>query len=58
MANKHCRGIDCDELPGILRWTDLPDPAGGRPVNSRLVVNIENETGLCKLLKSMNHRYL
>ncbi|KAN0108125.1 Mediator complex, subunit Med18 [Hyaloscypha variabilis] len=48
--------IDCDQLLGILRWTDLPDPAGGRPVNSRLLVNIENERGLCTLLKSMNHR--
>ncbi|CZR59614.1 uncharacterized protein PAC_09508 [Phialocephala subalpina] len=47
----------CDQIPGILRWSDLPDPAGNRPVNSRLIVNIENEMGLCTVLKSMNHRF-
>jgi len=57
-ANALCRVISLDQFPGSLRWTDLPDPAGGRPVNSRLIVNIENERGLCTILQTMNHRYL
>jgi hypothetical protein len=56
-ANALCRAIIFDQLPGSLRWTDLPDPAGGRPVNSRLIFNIENERGLCTILQSMHHRY-
>lgn len=48
---------DCDQTPGILRWSDLPDPGSNRKVNSRLIVNIENEKGLCAVLKSMNHRF-
>jgi len=55
-SNTFSRVTDCDQLPGSLRWTDLPDPAGVRPVNSRLFINIENERDLCTTLKSMNHR--
>ncbi|KAE8453125.1 hypothetical protein EG329_012312 [Mollisiaceae sp. DMI_Dod_QoI] len=49
--------FDGDQIPGVLRWNDLPDPASTRPVNSRLIVSIENEKGLCTVLKSMNHRF-
>ncbi|KAH8821219.1 mediator complex, subunit Med18 [Xylogone sp. PMI_703] len=48
----------CDELPGTLRWTDLPDPAGARPVNSRLIVTIEDEKSLCKILTGMEHKFI
>lgn len=57
-AKKDESVIDCDQLPGSLRWTDLPDPAGGRPVNSRLLITIDDEKGLCTVLKSMNHRFI
>lgn len=60
-----------DQRPGTLRWNDLPDPTAAkpvnsrlpdpgltRPVNSRLMVSIENQNGLCSILKqAMNHRY-
>ena len=50
--------LDLDQLPGTLRWTDLPDPAGARPVSSRMLINIEGEMGLCRTLTSMQHRYV
>ena len=46
----------CDDVSGILQWTDWPDPAGARPVNSRLAVTITDEKGLCTRLKSMGHK--
>ncbi|RFU36181.1 hypothetical protein B7463_g170, partial [Scytalidium lignicola] len=48
----------CDDMLGTLRWTDLPDPAGARPVNSRLIVSIEDEKSLCKILVGMEHKFV
>lgn len=55
-ADMFVRISDYDQVPGTLRWTDVPDPGSARPVNSRLVVSIENEKGLLTVMKSMNHR--
>ncbi|KAB8288864.1 hypothetical protein EYC80_010767 [Monilinia laxa] len=49
--------LPCDEVPGTLRWTDLPDPANAAIVNSRMFIAIENEKSLCKLLQASNHRF-
>ncbi|ESZ97092.1 hypothetical protein SBOR_2522 [Sclerotinia borealis F-4128] len=48
--------LPCDEVPGTLRWTDLPDPANAAIVNSRVFIAIENERSLCKLLQASSHR--
>ncbi|QSZ31587.1 hypothetical protein DSL72_001154 [Monilinia vaccinii-corymbosi] len=50
--------LPCDEVPGTLRWTDLPDPANAAIVNSRMFIAIENEKSLCKLLQVSNHRFM
>jgi hypothetical protein len=56
---------------GTLRWNDLPEPTAAkpvnsrlpdpgltRPVNSRLVVNIDNQQGLCTIMKKLQHTYV
>jgi mediator of RNA polymerase II transcription subunit 18 len=50
--------LECDGIPGILRWADLPDPAGSRPVNSRMAVNIADEKNLCATLQSNGHKFI
>jgi len=49
--------VECDELPGTLQWTDLPDP-GVRPVNSRALISIDGERKLYSMLQSMNYRFV
>ncbi|KAF7866961.1 hypothetical protein EAF04_005801 [Stromatinia cepivora] len=49
--------LPCDEVPGTLRWNDLPDPANAAIVNSRMFIVIDNEKSLCKLLQDSNHRF-
>ncbi|KAI9048710.1 hypothetical protein LZ554_007541 [Drepanopeziza brunnea f. sp. 'monogermtubi'] len=57
-----------DQRFGTLRWNDLPEPTAAkpvnsrlpdpgltRPVNSRLVVNIDNQQGLCTIMKKLQH---
>lgn len=45
-----------DELPGTLRWTDVPEPGVNKLVYSRLFIAIEDETNLCEILSSSNYR--
>ncbi|KAH8685610.1 mediator of RNA polymerase-like protein II transcription subunit 18 [Tricladium varicosporioides] len=47
----------CDQLPGTLRWNEIPDPAGNKPVNTRAFIQIENEKSLCSLMQSMGYRF-
>ncbi|TVY14131.1 Mediator of RNA polymerase II transcription subunit 18 [Lachnellula arida] len=49
--------LDCDQLPGTLRWSDLPDPGVNRPVNTRPIINIDDQRGLCTIMQSMGHRF-
>ncbi|KAM0132832.1 hypothetical protein ACHAP3_005647 [Botrytis cinerea] len=48
--------LPCDEVPGTIRWTDLPDPANAAVVNSRMFIAIDNEKSLCRLLQASSHR--
>ncbi|RDL37775.1 Uncharacterized protein BP5553_05208 [Venustampulla echinocandica] len=41
-----------DIRPGTLRWNELPDPAGTRPVNTRLMLQIDNERDLITTTQS------
>lgn len=50
--------LPCDEVPGTIRWTDLPDPANAAVVNSRMFIAIDNEKSLCRLLQASSHRYV
>lgn len=58
-----------DQRFGTLRWNDLPDPTSAkplgsrlpdpghsRPVNSRLVVTIDDQQGLCTIMKKMQYK--
>ena len=47
-----------DELPGTLYWADWPDPKSTRPVNSRSAASIDNERGLCTLMRSMGYKHV
>ncbi|KAH6674510.1 mediator of RNA polymeras-like protein II transcription subunit 18 [Halenospora varia] len=47
----------CDQLPGTLRWNEIPDPAGNKPVNTRAFIQIENEKSLCTVMQSMGYRF-
>ncbi|KAF5869353.1 putative mediator of rna polymerase ii transcription subunit 18 protein [Botrytis fragariae] len=49
--------LPCDEVPGTLRWTDLPDPANAAVVNSRMFIAIDNEKSLSRLLQASSHRF-
>ena len=51
------RRIDFDKLEGSLQWTEVPEP-GEKRCNSRQYINIDNKTGFCSLLQSLNYRYL
>ncbi|CAD6500458.1 BgTH12-07635 [Blumeria graminis f. sp. triticale] len=59
-AGKDSEGDECpinlDELPGTLRWTDVPEPGVNKLVYSRLFITIEDETNLCEVLNSSNYR--
>lgn len=48
--------MDCNALPGVLRWADLPDPPNARKVNSRHIIHIENEKNLCEVMKRTNYK--
>lgn len=48
--------MDCNALPGTLRWVDLPDPPNVRKVNSRHIIHIENEKNICEIMKRINYR--
>lgn len=58
MANVDDRIQTCDSIPGTLRWSDLPDPAQGRPqsINSRLAINIDKEVNLVKLMTASGYK--
>jgi hypothetical protein len=47
-----------DDMPGTLYWADWPDPKSSRPVNSRTAASIDNERGLCSLMRSMGYKYV
>lgn len=47
-----------DDTPGSVYWADWPDPKSGRSVNSRTAVSIDNERGLCSLMRSMGYKYV
>jgi len=42
--------------PGILRWTDIPDPTGDRPVTQRKKLEIPDPRNLVNILQENNHR--
>lgn len=48
---------DCDQLVGDLRWEDLPDATTGKKVNSRGIVEVENEKNLCTAMKNMGYEF-
>ncbi|KAG9235052.1 mediator complex, subunit Med18 [Amylocarpus encephaloides] len=51
------RTLSCDQSPGTLKWTELPDPVDSRTVNTRLMLQIENEKGLCTVIQSIGYRF-
>ncbi|KAM3076224.1 hypothetical protein ACMFMG_006269 [Clarireedia jacksonii] len=46
-----------DDVPGTLRWNDLPDPSNATIVNSRSVITIADEKLLCKVLQASGQRF-
>ncbi|KAI9734722.1 MAG: hypothetical protein M1818_006709 [Claussenomyces sp. TS43310] len=49
--------IKLEELQGTLRFFDFPDPPGTRSVNSRLTIQIKDETHLLGFLQDLNYNY-
>ncbi|CAG8982427.1 hypothetical protein HYALB_00007106 [Hymenoscyphus albidus] len=47
-----------DQQPGTLRWNDIPDPEGKRQVNTRPMLQIENEKNLCFSMQVMQYRFV
>ncbi|KAF4637330.1 hypothetical protein G7Y89_g744 [Cudoniella acicularis] len=54
---KNTTVLGCDQLLGSLRWNDLPDPAGARPVNTRSYIQIDSEKSLCTIIQSIGYRF-
>ncbi|KAG0652276.1 hypothetical protein D0Z07_0959 [Hyphodiscus hymeniophilus] len=48
--------LSLDDMPGSLYWVDWPDPKSSRPVNSRNAASMDNERGLCSLMRSMGYK--
>lgn len=49
--------MDLDATPGILRWTDFPDPPHGRPLlTQRKVIEIWDQKKLPLVMRDNHHR--
>ncbi|KAJ9149471.1 Mediator of RNA polymerase II transcription subunit 18 [Pleurostoma richardsiae] len=44
-----------DHTPGTLRWTDIPDPTGNRPVTQRKKVDIPDQRNLIRVVQDNGH---
>lgn len=50
--------MDLDNLQGVLRWADFPDPPHGRPlITQRKTVEIWGQEKLPSILRDNNFRY-
>jgi mediator of RNA polymerase II transcription subunit 18 len=51
--------INLDEVPGMLRWTDFPDPPHGRPnLTQRKMVELWDQRRLPSVMQDNNHEYV
>jgi mediator of RNA polymerase II transcription subunit 18, fungi type len=50
---------DLNAIPGILRWTDFPDPPHGRPnITQRKKVELWEQKNLVAIMRDNNHQYV
>ncbi|KAL6812093.1 mediator complex, subunit Med18 [Trichoderma sp. SZMC 28015] len=50
--------VDLDTVPGILRWTDFPDPPRNQPILAqRKKVELWEQRKLLSVLRENNHQY-
>lgn len=49
--------MELDATPGILRWTDFPDPPHGKPLlMQRKMVELWDQRGLTSVLRDNHHQ--
>ncbi|KAF4508104.1 hypothetical protein G6O67_004528 [Ophiocordyceps sinensis] len=50
--------VDLDSTPGMLRWTDFPDPPHGRPLlTQRKIVEIWEQTKLPSVMRDNDYQF-
>lgn len=50
--------MELDATPGILRWTDFPDPPHGKPLlTQRKIVELWEQRALPSVLRDNQHQY-
>lgn len=50
--------LDLNQTPGTLRWGEWADSSNIRKMNSRQVIQIENEKNLLDAMRVMHHGYV